>query len=70
MLQDRPTEVSATMIEVTEDDLFGSDIDTLPKVMNDLVNMVEVEAEDFDELNMPENATKMVKEVNEVSCLI
>ena len=58
MANDEPVmDISHSMVEITEEDLFGGDVAELTKVMQELV--AEVETEEYDE--------EMVNEVNEVT---
>ena len=58
MANDEPVmDISHSMVEITEEDLYGGDVAELTKVMQELV--AEVETEEYDE--------EMVNEVNEVT---
>ena len=58
MANDEPVmDISHSMVEITEEDLFGGDVAELTKVMQELV--AEAETEEYDE--------EMVNEVNEVT---
>lgn len=68
MLHDGSVEIGSSMVEITENDLYGGDVAELTKAMNELVTEVEIEAENFDEENLEYRATESVVSVNEVCC--